>query len=275
VTTTSPTTHSNRPLANGAASGTEDSGGRWIRLAILLLAVFGLVAAGCGGDDDGASETDEPTAEAEATAEAEPEAPADGEDENEDEDEGAEGDSGDADGADTAEEATSACSQATAGPEGSYIVVDIPADDPDGGLVAHSAPGVDAPVDGVFPADYSVYFDGSLDSCTITSDGGVWWNVADADFSTWVNASYLGKYNGPGDREAVGTPEALCDAYIFVIDAQETDIPITAQLIALDVELGGGPTGVSAAINDLINGTGNYTEAYDTISGYVGPICAG
>lgn len=78
--------------------------------------------------------------------------------------------------------------------EAAYRVTNIPADDPDGGLVTHVAPGVDADAFKVLP-------DGTdqlqVSSCQQNlSTGSVWWLVTDAG---WVNARYLESYvpSGP------------------------------------------------------------------------------
>lgn len=160
---------------------------------------------------------------------------------------------------------------------GTYLVVNIPANDPDGGLVGHSAPGVNSPVTTVYPPDFAVWVDGSADSCHVVESGAVWWRVVFADApADWVNAFYLGFYEGPGDRVAIGTTEALCSAYRSTVEARETDIPVSQDLIRLDVELGGHPVGVSGAIYNLVNGIStDSTSDYASIDGYVGPICSG
>lgn len=160
---------------------------------------------------------------------------------------------------------------------GSYVVVNIPANDPDGGLVGHSAPGVASPITTVYPPDFAVWVDGTAASCHVVESGAVWWRVAFADAPPdWVNAFYLGFYEGPGDRPIIGTTEALCSAYWGVVEARETDIPVSQNLIRLDVELGGHPIGVSAAIFNLVNGISVNTDADNaSIDGYVGPICNG
>lgn len=74
-------------------------------------------------------------------------------------------------------------------------VVDVAADDPDGGLVVHTEPGVDTPVVGVLAHDA----DGLLvtPTCAITTDGALWLEVgrppiaAEGALMGWVNARYL------------------------------------------------------------------------------------
>ena len=77
-----------------------------------------------------------------------------------------------------------------------YRVTNIAADDPDGGLVAHTSPGVGTPVTEVLP-------DGT-DELRITgcqqnpSSGNVWWFV---DRAGWVNAAYLESYSPFGSPD--------------------------------------------------------------------------
>ena len=157
---------------------------------------------------------------------------------------------------------------------GTYIVTNIDANDPDGGLVGHTAPGANAPVTGVLPADYGVWVDGSAESCAVLENGAVWWAVHVGEgIYDWVNAYYLGYYEGPGNRPVIGGNQ-LCDSYFLLLEAQETDIPVTQALINIDVELGGHPTGVSNAIYNMVNGLSNdWSSDLATIQGYVDPIC--
>lgn len=157
---------------------------------------------------------------------------------------------------------------------GTYIVTNIAANDPDGGLVGHTAPGADAPVTDVLPADYGVWVDGSAESCAVLENGAVWWAVHVGEgIYDWVNAYYLGYYEGPGNRPVVGGNQ-LCDSYFLLLEAQETDIPVTQSLINIDVELGGHPTGVTNAIYNMVNGFSNdWYSDLATIQAYVDPIC--
>lgn len=159
-----------------------------------------------------------------------------------------------------------ACSEPT---RGAYIVTNIAVNDPDGGLVLREAPGRSSAEIGVAPPDFGLFVTGA---CAITDDGDTWWEVSEEGVPFWANANFIGKYTGIGNREPVGTTEAVCTNYNHLRDAQETDIPITVQLIALDVELGGQPVGVSGAISDLVNGIGT-AESFSAIDSYVGPIC--
>lgn len=158
---------------------------------------------------------------------------------------------------------------------GSYIVTNIAANDPDGGLIGHTAPGVDAPETGVLPADFGVWVDGTPESCAVADNGAVWWAVHVGEgIYDWVNAYYLGYYEGPGNRPVVGGNQ-LCDSYQWLLDAQETDIPVTKALINIDVELGAHPAGVSNAIYNMVNGfSTDWYGDLSTITDYVGPICA-
>lgn len=82
--------------------------------------------------------------------------------------------------------ATNHCDETfDAGPK---LVWGIGPDDPDGGLVAHSAVGVDAPVTRVLPADAVVFATGG---CSPASNGAAWYELTNEGGGDWVNATYL------------------------------------------------------------------------------------
>lgn len=72
-----------------------------------------------------------------------------------------------------------------------YFIVGILPDDADGGLVAHTGPGVDTPVVGVFPPDAVVE---SID-CEMLGDTP-WINVASPMLTGWVNSNWLARSLG-------------------------------------------------------------------------------
>lgn len=244
-------------------------------LSLSLMTALALLAAACGSDTATSADPDTSTVTDGAATTGASETTETTEDDAEDdaEDVSDEGDSEVATTAVSGDDVTGSrpeCSTDQFG-TGTFIVTGIPANDPDGGLVARSAPGPDNEAFGVLPPDYGVFVSGEIDSCSVVGDS-VWWAFSEEGETSWVNSAFLGRYEGIADREAVGTEAALCEAYDFVMGARETDIPVTLGLIELDVELGAHPVGVSAAIFDLINGDGS-EASYDTISGYVGPIC--
>jgi len=131
-----------------------------------------------------------------------------------------------------------------------YRVTNIPADDPDGGLVAHVAPGVDATVTEVLP-------DGT-DELDITgcqqnlNIDAVWWLV---DERGWVNARYLEAHvpGGPDDWQP-GLSD-LIDAEQFAaligleapdLDTLETEIGLALGFEDSTVTRIGEFTGVDA-----------------------------
>ncbi len=78
-----------------------------------------------------------------------------------------------------------------------FDIVGVLPSDPDGGLVVHSEPGVDAPVVGVLPWDLrGVAYS---NDCTFVPDGGEWWVISVDSTFGWVNAAYLGDRPNQGD----------------------------------------------------------------------------
>lgn len=75
-----------------------------------------------------------------------------------------------------------------------YEVVNIAADDPDGGLVGRTDEGVDAPVVRVLPAGTRVTTPVDVDVCRVGTDDKVRWRVIPLDAiggDLWVNAFFL------------------------------------------------------------------------------------
>ncbi|MGH1504450.1 MAG: hypothetical protein ACRBI6_12900 [Acidimicrobiales bacterium] len=251
--------------------------------ALVLLAAVAMAASACGSSGSDAADAD---AAVDATAEETTEtgndaAPADGSDADgttsDDAEDGAAEDGTAAEGAGTdnsggSTSSTSTCSSSQL-PTGGYLVTNIPANDPDGGLVARSGAGSSSSSLFVLPELSGVFPGASSDDCVVL-DGSVWWQAFDEGGAYWVNSAYLGKYPATGVATAVGTSQALCDSYDIVMSTRETDAFPVQALMQLDAELDFHPTGVSGAIGDLLNGTTSGDE-YDTIAGYVGAICDG
>lgn len=89
------------------------------------------------------------------------------------------------------------CASEQHSPGGEFVVMDIPAGDPDGGLVARQFAGTEYPARGVIPEDITVDTfaeDSEYPTCFVTADGSVWWEIGHPILAAggWVNASYLG-----------------------------------------------------------------------------------
>lgn len=114
-----------------------------------------------------------------------------------------------------------------------FDIVNVEADDPDGGLVVHTDPGVDTPEVGVIPPyARGVQFNGQ---CETLPSGAEWWQIWTPEAFGWVNAAYLGQRMPAIDELAV-TP---CS------DVDGTD---------LDPATAGGSSanyGTTFAVNDI------------------------
>ena len=89
-------------------------------------------------------------------------------------------------------------------------VTNVAPDDPDGGLVLHSGPGVAAPDAGV--ATWVTRGLVATLRCTVVADGGVWWEVLeqpDGPAPVWANAAFL---QAEQPSPLLGTP---CDDFEF------------------------------------------------------------
>lgn len=88
---------------------------------------------------------------------------------------------------------------------GEYAVVNIPADDPDGGLVARRLPGAGSEQLDVLPAGTIVEAFGNRELCAVAADGGVWWEIGTPRLATggWVNSRFLEPLGG-GSGEGGG-----------------------------------------------------------------------
>ena len=87
-------------------------------------------------------------------------------------------------------------------------VVNIPANDPDGGLVLHSMPGIDQPEMGVLPPGPTLASYTAL-GCAVIADGAVWWELIGPNGPVWANAAYLRTV-----AEAGGSPTTVPVAFL-------------------------------------------------------------
>lgn len=123
----------------------------------------------------------------------------------------------------TAEAASgeTACSPAQAPDGGEYAVTNIPADDPDGGLVARLLPGTAGERIDVLPEGTVVDSDAERPGCVVTADGGVWWAIDTPTLATggWVNSRFLGPVgSGGGDGSDDGGGEDDFDIALAQLD---------------------------------------------------------
>lgn len=157
------------------------------RVAAVVAAAV-LVIAGCGDDDDG-GDVEETTTTASATEVG--------------------SDTGDGDGDDGENGANDVgigtCSSAQLPSDASYVVSGIPADDPDGGLVARMLPGSDEEEIDVLAEGTVVDALAEADACAVTGDGAVWWDIGTPQLATggWVNSRFLeaSGASGPPDTD--------------------------------------------------------------------------
>ena len=152
-------------------------------LAILAIALLALGACG-SDDDDSETSTDSTTTVAESDVA------------DDDSDTGSDDDSGDSTGIGT-------CSSSQVASAGSYAVSGIPADDPDGGLVARVLPGAGEDARDVLTEGTVVDTTTDADACAVTSDGAVWWDIGTPQLATggWVNATFLEPLGSPVDTD--------------------------------------------------------------------------
>lgn len=99
----------------------------------------------------------------------------------------------------------SACADSQLPTAAQYAVVDIPIDDPDGGLVARMLPDASSDAFGVLAEGTVVDVFADFASCAVTSDGAVWWNIGTPQLATggWVNTGFLAPV-GEGPPPAEG-----------------------------------------------------------------------
>jgi hypothetical protein len=93
---------------------------------------------------------------------------------------------------------------------GQYAVADIPADDPDGGLVARQLP--DASSEQIDVLAEGTIVDTFIDpeSCAVISGGAVWWDIGTPQLATggWVNTAYLAPVAGEDDQDSFDLEQA-------------------------------------------------------------------
>lgn len=153
-------------------------------------------------------------------------------------------------------------------------VADLPADDPDGGLVVHADAGTGAPQIGVLPSGTAVITTNDPATCVVLADGGIWWKVQAPDgLRGWVNSRLL---TVSADQERVSRVE-ICRLYDEVLEYESASgdfapAPLTAELTAL---LDAPPVGVSDALGRISSPAdeADLADAYASLRAYVGPIC--
>lgn len=222
-------------------------------LPAILLAAVALTAAACGGTDDTAAP---PATTAAVTAVAttpditvtqRATQPA-------------------ADGA--------ACSPAEDGNGLDHTVADLPADDPDGGLVVHADAGASAPRTGLLAPGTAVSTVNDPARCLVLPDGAVWWEVEyDGGSRGWVNSRFLTRT--PGQEAATRTE--LCRVYREVLTYRSSPDFAPQELTAeLEALLNGPPPGVGDALRRIPSPAdeADLADAYTSLTGYVGPLCA-
>lgn len=159
-----------------------------------------------------------------------------------------------------------------------YTVTDLPADDPDGGLVVHADAGVDSAEIGVLPSGTAVVTTSDPADCLALADGSVWWHVYPVGDGVdgYVNSRLL--VRSP-EQEIAGRAE-LCAAYARVLAYR--DGPVDGENFAPGAEtaalrnlLDGPPPGIVDALERISSPAdgADLALAYDSLTGYVGPLC--
>lgn len=121
-----------------------------------------------------------------------------------------------------------------------YDVVDVAPDDPDGGLLVHSEPGVNTPVIAVLPWNAAAV--PSLSGCMVLN-GSPWWRAPGRSISSnasggWVNARYLGTHRSPQDDLST-VPCDAGPAATSLPNATDGQLDVTSRESSLDrVQLG-------------------------------------
>jgi hypothetical protein len=93
---------------------------------------------------------------------------------------------------------------------GQYAVTNIPADDPDGGLVARPLPDASSePIDVLAEGTIVDTFIGP-ESCAVTSEGAVWWDIGTPQLATggWVNTAFLAPVGGDDEQDSFDLEQA-------------------------------------------------------------------
>lgn len=165
------------------------------------------------------------------------------------------------------------------GPNGNdYTVVDLPADDPDGGLVVRADAGADSPQIGVLPGGAAVITTSDPADCLALTDGSVWWRVYPVGDGVdgYVNSRFLTR---SPEQEVAGRAE-LCASYARVLDYE--DGPVDGENFAPAAEtselrnlLNGPPPGIADALERISSPADgeDLALAYEALRSYVGPLC--
>ena len=111
---------------------------------------------------------------------------------------------------------------------GQYAVTNIPADDPDGGLVARQLP--DPSADQIDVLAEGTIVDSFIEpeSCAVISGGAVWWDIGTPQLATggWVNAAYLAPVGGDDEQDSFDLERAQL-ACVYDGDADACDLLTT------------------------------------------------
>ncbi|MEZ5079976.1 MAG: SH3 domain-containing protein [Thermoleophilia bacterium] len=157
-----------------------------------------------------------------------------------------------------------------------HTVVDLPANDPDGGLVVHADAGASTPKTGLLTSGTPVITTNDPARCLVIADGGVWWEVSYGtnDQRGWVNSRYLTR---TGAQETAARAD-MCGLYREVLSYRTGPGGFAPQALTADLKaaLSGPPPGVSDAL-DRISSPADEADlalAYEDLTGYVGPICS-
>lgn len=115
-----------------------------------------------------------------------------------------------------------ACSGSQLPSGAQYAVAGIPADDPDGGLVARQLP--DASAEAIDVLVEGTIVDTFIDpeSCAVTAAGAVWWDIGTPQLAAggWVNTAYLAPVGGEDDQDSFDLEQAqIACVYEGIADA--------------------------------------------------------
>ena len=140
----------------------------------------------------------------------------------------------------TAPPLTTECAEDQKQQQQRYDVVDVAPDDPDGGLLVHSEPGVNTPVIAVLPWNAAAV--PSFSGCMVVN-GSPWWRAPGRSISSnasggWVNARYLGTHRSPQDDLST-VPCDAGPAATSLPNATDGQLDVTPRESSLDrVQLG-------------------------------------
>lgn len=238
---------------------------------LALVSALALIAAACGGgDDDASTAADDATTTSAAADGSDGDTETGDEPEDEGDDERSVVTSDDDAGADDGEgEATDDASgggadipfgnctaSQAANPEQVYSVSNIPANDPDGGLVARLLPGAGEQAIDVLP-DGTIVDIFDVTDCAALADGSVWWFVETPQLATggYVNSAFLAGQTDLGqesDGNAAGGGEDDFDVALAQVDCvyggadESCDLLVLAGIGTVDDNFGLGNSYSSA-----------------------------